>query len=180
MINAVYCSVERSMLKALGRYSTMSLAIKPSSDKSAAARSPARPWRYTPSRTATSGVYVWAKSERMMPVSTSPEPAVAMPGLPVGLKYTFPSGVTMAVYAPLMAMYSCCLTASSRVRSSSSYELRVVLMSPKSSFLCGVRMVRLGNWLIHPLCEPRMLSASASMTTLHLEYLTCSINACTV
>ena len=36
-----------------------------------------------------------------MPVSTSPVPPVAMPGLPVGLMNTCSSGVAMTVRCPL-------------------------------------------------------------------------------
>ena len=52
---------------------------------SAEARSPARPWTNTPRPTASSVRRPWAISPPISPVSTSPVPPVAMPGLPVGL-----------------------------------------------------------------------------------------------
>ena len=42
----------------------------------------------------------WAKKPTIMPVNTSPVPAVAMPGLPVGQIATAPSGRAMTVRAP--------------------------------------------------------------------------------
>ena len=65
-----------------------------------AARSPARPWINTPVIAATSGLYPWARNDVMIPVRTSPLPAVAIPGFPVELKNILPSAFAIAEYAP--------------------------------------------------------------------------------
>ena len=49
---------------------------------STAARSPAAPCRQTPAQAASSASKPWARSAAITPVSTSPAPAVAIPGLP--------------------------------------------------------------------------------------------------
>ena len=47
-----------------------------------------------------------ASHAAIMPVSTSPVPPVAMPGLPVGLMNTLPSGVAISVRCPLSTTYT--------------------------------------------------------------------------
>ena len=49
---------------------------------------------------ASSGEYPCDSKEPIIPVSTSPLPAVAIPGFPVELKCMVPSGKAMAVFAP--------------------------------------------------------------------------------
>jgi len=48
----------------------------------------------------------WASHPATIPVSTSPEPPVAIPGLPVGLMYTTPSGVATSVRYPFRITYT--------------------------------------------------------------------------
>src|SRR5437868_3505536 len=68
---------------ALGKYLIKSLAISDTSPSSAAPRSPAKPCTCTASRAASKGFNPCPNSAVVMPVSTSPLPPVAMPGLPV-------------------------------------------------------------------------------------------------
>ena len=51
---------------------------------------------------ASSGGYPCASKEPIIPVSTSPLPAVAIPGFPVELKCMVPSGKAMAVFRGYM------------------------------------------------------------------------------
>src|SRR6185436_5501322 len=67
----------------------------------AAASLPARPCRYAPARPAWAGARPWASSAPVSPDSTSPLPAVASHGVPVGLTRTGPeSGDAMTVVEP--------------------------------------------------------------------------------
>ena len=53
-----------------------------------------QPCTCTPSRAASNGSSPWQSRAVMMPVSTSPEPPVAMPGLPVWLRLNRVPSVT--------------------------------------------------------------------------------------
>ena len=79
-----------------GKYLIMSPAVRLSIPSSAAAMSPASPCTYIPMRQASFWLYPLARSAVIMPVSTSPLPAVAIPALPVELKATVPSGMQRA------------------------------------------------------------------------------------
>ena len=78
----------------------MSWAVIPSSPFSAAARSPANPCMKTPFRTASSRGRPRPDMAAMVPVSTSPEPAVAIPELPLRLMKTLSSGRPIREWAP--------------------------------------------------------------------------------
>ena len=65
-----------------------------------AAKSPAAPCKYTPRMDACKDEYPCANKDVIIPVSTSPQPAVAIPGLPVVLKNNSPAGEEMEVFAP--------------------------------------------------------------------------------
>ena len=54
--------------------------------------SPDNPWRYVPAIAAFGVEKPWATSYEMIPVNMSPEPAVAIPGFPVGLIVVKPFG----------------------------------------------------------------------------------------
>jgi hypothetical protein len=54
--------------------------------------SPDNPWRYVPAIAAFGAEKPWATSDAMIPVKMSPEPAVAIPGFPVGLIVVKPFG----------------------------------------------------------------------------------------
>ena len=88
----------------------MSLAIIDSIPNSCAATSPAFPCMNTPNKAASAGVYRCARSDNIIPVKTSPLPAVAIPGLPVELKKHVPFGNVMAVCAPFCTIIILCTT----------------------------------------------------------------------
>ena len=69
-----------------GSASARSPARSPASPRTSAARSPASPWRYTAALSTSAGATPCARSPPAMPVSTSPVPPVAIPGLPVGFR----------------------------------------------------------------------------------------------
>ena len=71
--------------KISGRQSMMSLAVMLTCENRRAAASPAAPWIQVASRAASNVSSPCPMSAAKIPLSTSPEPAVAMPGLPVGL-----------------------------------------------------------------------------------------------
>ncbi len=72
--------------RACGKSPTRSRAIIPTGPRLAAARSPARPCTCAANRAASNGAKPWANSAAVTPVSTSPVPPVAMPGLPVAFE----------------------------------------------------------------------------------------------
>ena len=78
----------------------MSWAVIPAPPSSAAARSPERPWINTPLRTASSSGNPRPDMAAIVPVRTSPEPAVAIPALPLRLMKTRRSGVPIRQWAP--------------------------------------------------------------------------------
>src|SRR3990172_8294723 len=71
---------------AAGMASRMSPAINPSSPLASRARSPARPWRYTAASSASAGPIARLRKAPTIPVSTSPDPPLAIPGFPVGFR----------------------------------------------------------------------------------------------
>src|SRR3990172_1135926 len=71
---------------AAGIASRMSPAISPSSPLASRARSPARPWRYTAASSASAGPIARLRKAPTIPVSTSPDPPLAIPGFPVGFR----------------------------------------------------------------------------------------------
>jgi hydroxyethylthiazole kinase-like uncharacterized protein yjeF len=73
----------------------------PSSPFADAARSPAKPWIKTPFLTASSSDRPRPNRAAIVPVSTSPEPAVAIPELPLKLINTCSSGHAIREWAPL-------------------------------------------------------------------------------
>src|SRR4029450_6456187 len=93
----------RGGVRARGMASTLSPAIMPSSPTAPRAGSPASPCKYPAARSATSGSSPRARKAPVIPVSTSPEPPLAMPGLPVGLIQTVPSGPATSLPAPVTA-----------------------------------------------------------------------------
>src|SRR3990170_6252871 len=88
---------------AAGMASRMSPAINPSSPLASRARSPARPWRYTAASSASAGPIPRLRKAPTIPVSTSPDPPLAIPGFPVGFRQIFPAGSPMTVRAPFSA-----------------------------------------------------------------------------
>ena len=82
----------------------MSPAFIPHSPIRSLATSPAMPWRKTPATAACCGSIPCAMSPAMVPVRTSPDPAVAIPALPVGLAKRRPSSRATSVGAPLITM----------------------------------------------------------------------------
>src|SRR6266545_3714588 len=110
----------REGVMAAGIASMMSPAMSESSPRSAHARSPARPWRKQPAWSAASASSPRARNAPTMPVRTSPEPPLAMPGLPVGLMKTRPSGPPITVPAPLSASATRCRAQNVRTVSSRS------------------------------------------------------------
>ncbi len=70
----------------LPKNAAISLAIRASCPSSEAARSPAIPCRKTPVSAASSAAYFCASKDKIIPVNTSPLPAVAIPGFPFVLK----------------------------------------------------------------------------------------------
>src|SRR5206468_1725894 len=85
---------------AAGKDLKISRAMSGASPTSAAARSPARPCRYTPSLAAADTSIPWASRPTTRPVRTSPDPPVAIPGLPVGFTCTLPAGVATRLRYP--------------------------------------------------------------------------------
>src|SRR5262249_12038062 len=90
-------------LMAWAMASTRSPAISPSWPRAAAARSPARPWRKHAATSASVASRPRARNAPAIPVSTSPDPPLAIPGLPVGLMNARPSEPATIVDAPLSA-----------------------------------------------------------------------------
>ena len=76
-------------------------AMRPTWPTRQVARSPARPWRYVAKHAASHGDNPCANKPAIIPVRTSPVPAVANPGLPVELMAMRPSGAATIVPAPL-------------------------------------------------------------------------------
>ena len=92
----------------------------PYSPLSAAARSPARPWSHTAHTAARPGSSPWPMRARIIPPSTSPEPPLAMPELPVGLTKHRPSGQAVMVRWPLSTSTQRCSAANLRAAPSRS------------------------------------------------------------
>src|SRR5205823_4630946 len=103
-----HLSLVTVLWNARGTASTRSPAIIECCPSSAAARSPASPCKYTaPATTSMTGRLAnWARRPAVSPVSTSPVPPVAMPGLPVGFTHTCPSGAAVRVRKPLRTRWT--------------------------------------------------------------------------
>ena len=155
----------------------MSLATRLSSPSSLAARSPARPCRYIPSRQASACGSPLASSAVRMPVSTSPLPAVAMPAFPVELNSTWPSGRHRAEWCPFNIMYICSRLAMSMALASRS-KLSAQWPDMRSNSLgCGVMIMPWGSCWSQARWFASRLRASASATMGHRQRFNCAIRA---
>ena len=100
------------------------------------------------------------------PVSTSPVPPVAIPGLPVGLMCASPSGVATMVGAPFRTVVAPTQEANFRARAMGSRCISAMLHSVRraNSPMCGVSTRGVSQARIASRSPARALSASASMT----------------
>src|SRR5881398_1038682 len=93
ILTSFWLACSRARRKASGKALSRSVATSECSPTVSRATSPARPWRCTAARTASkirSGFC--AIKPAIIPVRMSPVPPVAIPGLPVVLTQTMPSG----------------------------------------------------------------------------------------
>ncbi len=107
----------------------ISPAIRECSPVLSAAMSPASPWRYTPRIDASRGGRFCPVRDAIMPVRTSPVPAVAMPGFPVLLIKTRPSGDATMVGEIPSARYNSPYLLKLSLQSLSGYPLRYLALS---------------------------------------------------
>src|SRR5581483_5480803 len=117
---------------------TMSVAISGVSPISAAARSPAIAWRKTARRARSAvppGAERRARTAAAIPVRTSPEPAVAIPGLPWAQMALRPSGSATTVWAPFsttQAPNRCAARTAASIRSERTRSVSSPVRRPNS------------------------------------------------
>ena len=109
--------------------------------------------------------YFCASKPVIIPVSTSPAPAVAIPALPVELKYPFPSGVAIKVWWPFNTIKILSSFAFFRAMSILSKSFSDFPNNLSNSLGCGVIILCAGIDLYNAGYELKTFKASASITT---------------